>query len=232
MGGILSVSSYLAALQDFPALELLLVGHPSDEAQVRKLESHHPTRVHHLLRAGLSESDAIQEGMLQLLKRGFPFVGYWGADAEVPLEFALEWQELLGTRPALMAFGSRLRLLQHRHPGHWQRHYAGRILASAVSYVLRMQIYDTECCAKIFKNHELVTDVFATPFQTKLCFNAEIFLRLGQRENANFSVDRDCLEIPVRSWSARTRPRYGVPHLLQRAKDLILLDNRQRGQTP
>jgi hypothetical protein len=231
--GVLATSEYLAALERFPALELLLVGQPSEAAAARALQGRFPARVRLQIRPGLLESQAVQQGMLQLLDAGLPFVGYWGADVEVPLELSREWQTTLVGSDALMVFGSRLRLLQHDHPGLWQRHYVGRVLASAVSFVLGLQIYDTECCAKLFKNVPLVRSLFETPFETKVCYNAEVFVRLLELRghHPSFDIERACVEFPLPTWSARTRPRYGLVHLAQRATDLLLLGRRVRASS-
>lgn len=228
MGGAFSRLAYLEALQRFPNLALLLVGHPGDEVAARELLERYPSRVEALLQPRLTESSAIQHGMKLLLSRALPFVGYWGADAEVPIEFANDWQTRFAASNAILVFGSRLRLVQHRHPALWQRHYSGRVLASAVSFALGLQIYDTECCAKLFRNTARIRGVFHEPFETKVCFNAEMFARLATGRDDSSDLARDCLEIPLERWSARTRPRYGFVHIAERAADLVLLSKKVR----
>lgn len=228
--GVLATSEYLEALERFPDLELLFVGQSSEEAAARTLLDRFPARVRLQIRPDLLESQAVQQGMLQLLDAGVPFVGYWGADVEAPIELAAEWRAMLDVSGPLMVFGSRLRLIQNKHPGLWHRHYVGRVLASAVSFVLGLQIYDTECCAKLFKNVPLVRSVFGMPFETKVSYNAEVFMRLLdlRDRNPSFDLGRDCVEFPLPSWSARTRRHYGFVPLAQRATDLLLLGKRGR----
>lgn len=195
-----------------------LVGTWLDEPRVRFFE----------VESQASESRILQAGMKAALAQDYPFVGYWGPDCEVPLAVLEEWLARLQSSNLIMVFGSRLRLAHSQHPGLWLRHYAGRALASLVSLLLKLQVYDTECCAKLFRNNELTRRLFGTPFETSVCFDIEVFQRLLEHEatDSSFRVDRDCYEHALHMWRRRPRPRYGAANMPLVAADLVRLRER------
>lgn len=225
-------SAYIAALDDNQNLELLLVGRPKERASVSAVRERYPDRVRYLeLDTAEYESAAVQQGVRQLLTQGYDFVGYWAADVEVPLEMVRRWVGELSRTKKVLVFGSRLRLIQHEHPGLWHRHYAGRVLASVISLLLGKQIYDTDCCAKLFRNVEPVRAVFEKPFTTKVGYESELFARLLEQEvrYGRLVLDRDCMEFPLPLWRARKLPRYGLDNAHHLAADLLRVFDLVRG---
>ena len=81
-----------------------------------------------------------------------PFVGFWDADLATPLDALPDSPRPLPRIPRSKWFSVRACSCLGRHiERNALRHYAGRVFASAVSYVLRMKIYDTQCGAKLFR---------------------------------------------------------------------------------
>lgn len=218
---------FAEGLASCPWVELWLAGTSSQRSQAEGWPASAQVRFFEVER-GATESRTVQAAMKAALAEGYPFVGYWGPDCEVPLGVLGEWVARLQSSSLLMIFGSRLRLVQSQHPGLWFRHYAGRVLASAVSLLLRLQVYDTECCAKLFRNTEVSRALFAAPFETSVCFDLETFQRLLEREasDGSFRVERDCYEHALRTWRRRPRPRYSPASMPLVAADLVRLRQR------
>lgn len=232
--GELDREGFTAALERVPDLELVITGTADQRARLEPGLSAWlaaQPRVRFVeLSGSRAESALVQAGMVRVLGEGYPFVGYWAPDCEVDPTLVVEWRRRLEQEGALLIFGSRLRLVQSKPPGSWLRHYAGRVHASIVSLVLRLGIYDTDCCAKLFRNTEVTRAVFADPFETSVCFDVELFVRLLAQAAARPELDigRDCIEAPVQTWRRHAQPRYGLANAGRVANDLLLLRARMR----
>jgi hypothetical protein len=219
--------SFETALASCPWLELWIAGTSAQRELAGSWAADARVRFFEVDSRG-TESHMLQAAMKAALALDYPFVGYWGPDCEVPLTILGEWVAKLESSSLQLVFGSRLRLVQNHHPGLWFRHYAGRVLASAISLMLNLQVYDTECCAKLFRNGELSRRLFATPFETSVCFDIETFQRLLECEvqDNSFRVARDCFEYVLRGWRRRSRSRYGAANVHLVVADMIRLRKR------
>ena len=123
---------------------------------------------------------------------GADWIGYWDADLATPLsEVAtlLSYQGLLAERVDAV-FGSRISRLGARIERSYLRHLSGRAFATVAAVALRVNTYDSQCGAKLFRR-EVVQQAFGDPFVSRWIFDLEIVLRLG---SANV------IECPVHHW--------------------------------
>ena len=74
----------------------------------------------------------------------------------------------------------------------------GRILATFISNMLNLAVYDTQCGCKIFKR-ELLPIAFKDPFLSRWLFDVEIFYRLKNHYSAE-QLKSFSKEIPLASW--------------------------------
>lgn len=142
------------------------------------------------------KAEAVRQGMLHVFENkigeGADWIGFWDADLATPLaEVAnmLKYRELFCPNANVM-FASRVAKLGSDIKRSYLRHYLGRLFATALDLVLKVQPYDSQCGAKLFQT-TLVTRTFAEPFISRWIFDVEILLRLR-----NEAV----VEYPLLSW--------------------------------
>lgn len=150
------------------------------------------------------KAEAVRLGMLHALRdREQAFIGFWDADLATPLETISRFLAVFDSQPNIeMVFGARVKLLGRSVARRESRHYLGRIFATAVSRMLRLPIYDTQCGAKIFRARPALTEVLGEPFLSKWVFDVEIlarFLRLYQ--NDAHALAEVIYEYPLETWT-------------------------------
>ena len=98
--------------------------------------------------------------------------------------------------------GSRVKLLGRKIDRRRSRHYLGRIFATAVSTVLGLDVYDTQCGAKLFRVTPFIRALFEHPFLSRWIFDVEIIARLIQAKRGKNlpQADRVIYEFPLMEW--------------------------------
>ena len=125
------------------------------------------------------KAEAVRAGLLAAFDSSAEFVGYWDADLATPLEEIPRFVEVLTRLSGIdLVFGARVQLLGRSVRRSSVRHYLGRIFATAVSHVIGLPIYDTQCGAKLMRRTPELEALFATPFAVGWTFDVEILARL------------------------------------------------------
>lgn len=133
------------------------------------------------LPSNMGKAEAVRHGMLRALRAHPEYVGYWDADLSTPLEEIAAFRRLFEQRRSIeMIFGSRVKLLGRRIERSEVRHYFGRIFATAVSLMLQLPVYDTQCGAKLFRVTSHLPRMFDSRFRTRWFFDVELIARCLQ----------------------------------------------------
>lgn len=201
--GRLDVGTIRGFLGDEKDVDLVLVDDGSSDAtgdRLTEIQEGFEDRVDVLtLPANVGKAEAVRQGILRGLEREPRSVGFWDADLATPLPAVVALREVLRERPdAEMVFGARVNLLGREIQRNPWRHYLGRIFATAVSVLLGLPIYDTQCGAKIFRVTPDLPALFAEPFETRWLFDVEILARFIQRRGS--AAGAAIVEYPLERW--------------------------------
>lgn len=149
------------------------------------------------------KAEAVRQGFLAAFESNPDYVGFWDADLATPLEAIPQFCDLLDRRPEIeIVFGSRVRLLGRHIERKALRHYLGRLFATVVSFVSGLNVYDTQCGAKLFRTSEGQMALFRAPFITRWLFDVEIIARLIRaRKGTGLPPPEDVIyENPLTDW--------------------------------
>ncbi|MFZ5985800.1 MAG: glycosyltransferase [Bacillota bacterium] len=142
------------------------------------------------------KAEAVRQGMLHAktlpIYDDLDWIGFWDADLSTPLDevqYFLAYSQLFSCNIDGI-FGSRIYKLGSEIRRSFKRHYLGRLFASLVGIVLKIDSYDSQCGAKLFKK-DIIDQTFNHPFISKWIFDVEIILRLK---------NKNILECPLRGW--------------------------------
>ena len=123
--------------------------------------------------------------------------------------------------------GSRVKLLGRKIERRRSRHYLGRVFATAVSTILGLDVYDTQCGAKLFRVTPFIRALFQQPFLSRWIFDVEILARLIQaRRGKNLpQADRVIYEFPLMEWRDIPGSKLGYRDFFRAAWELCRIHN-------
>jgi glycosyltransferase involved in cell wall biosynthesis len=149
------------------------------------------------------KAEAVRRGFVQGLTSGSDYLAFWDADLATPLEVLPTFLKIFEERPVLeMIFGARVKLMGHDIRRQTTRHYLGRIFATFASHTLRLEIYDTQCGAKMFRKTDTLVRMFETPFLSKWIFDVELIARFlkDKKPIRRDQIEALIYEMPLPAW--------------------------------
>jgi glycosyltransferase involved in cell wall biosynthesis len=172
------------------------------------------------------KAEAVRRGLLEALSGRPEVVGFVDADFATPASEVLRLTELIRSPdgPAVV-IGSRVLLSGRTVVRRPLRHILGRVVATYLSLTYALQIYDTQCGAKLFRADDRLRLSLADPFATKWLFDVELLLRVrapGQGQPASVR------EEPLELWRDVPGSRLAPREVVQVLKDFRAL-HRHRG---
>jgi|APLak6261679142_1056127.scaffolds.fasta_scaffold00011_117 glycosyltransferase involved in cell wall biosynthesis len=176
----------------------------------------------HLAKNG-GKAEAVRAGLLEAMRRGATYVGYFDADLATPPEEMLRLFHHLDDPRVEFAMASRVALLGRHIERTPLRHYLGRVFASAASLALAMRVYDTQCGAKALRASPMLAEALATPFTTRWVFDVELMMRLLRGGPAGRLTPAQFIEMPLRAWEDVKGSKLSSKAMLGAAADLARL---------
>jgi glycosyltransferase involved in cell wall biosynthesis len=203
----LQPEAFIAFATQHPDLRFVFVNDGSTDNTRRVLErlcQREPGRFSAInLANNGGKGEAVRQGMLAAFEGHPAVVGYWDADLATPLSAILELVGQLETHPSVdMVIGTRVRLMGRAIHRRAARHYVGRVFATAVSLVLGIPIYDTQCGAKVFRATPTTAALFRAPFLSHWIFDVEVIARRldGFDARQRAAADSVIIEYPLMAW--------------------------------
>ena len=149
------------------------------------------------------KAEAVRQGLLRALDQGPAIVGFWDADLATPLELLPQLTNVIYMqRSVSIVMGARVKLLGWDVQRSTARHYISRLFATAVSFVLRLPVYDTQCGAKLLRAGGEIRRTLENPFITRWIFDVELLARfaLGRGGLGRPEVEGAIYEMPLPTW--------------------------------
>lgn len=177
------------------------------------------------------KGEAVRQGMLVAAEQGADLVAFWDADLATPLDEVARFVALFSEHPdVLLVMGSRVKLMGRDVQRRAVRHYLGRVAATAISLLLDMAVYDTQCGAKMFRNGAILSRVLSEPFVSRWLFDVELLARL-RREAASESIRLEdaVVELPLMAWRDVAGSNVKPGDFGRAATDLYRIARKYRG---
>ena len=191
------------------------------------LKLSHPKHIHLIhLDQNSGKATAVQTGILFFSNQNeCDRVAFLDGDLSTSLEECYELATHLNTETKFV-FASRIKKIDNQINRQWHRFIIGRILATFISKLLQLPIYDTQCGCKIF-SLELITIAFEKPFISRWLFDVEVFFRLknhfGSEQLIQFSK-----EIALKNWEDKGDSKIPWSYGLTVWGDLIKIYNQYK----
>ena len=154
-------------------------------------------------------------------------IAYLDADLSTSLQECLKLREYLH-EPIEFCFGSRIRLVGTYIERKKRRWLIGRVIATFISQMLRVNVYDTQCGCKLFTK-ALSVRLFQDQFISRWLFDVEIMFRmltLYGRERAL----KKMREVPLTSWIDKEVSSVKVSYIFKLWFDLYQIHKMYRAR--
>ena len=150
---------------------------------------------------------------------------YLDADLSTSLEECTLLAEKINTATGFV-FGSRILKTDNRIERKWYRFIIGRVVATVISKMLGISVYDTQCGCKVF-DRELVPIAFEDTFSSRWLFDVEIFFRLINAHGKKEMVAQ-AKEVPLDQWIDTEDSRVKFSYIFQLWLDLAIIYRRYK----
>jgi glycosyltransferase involved in cell wall biosynthesis len=165
------------------------------------------------------KGEAVRRGMLRAFESTPDYAGYWDADLATPLDAIPLFERVFRERPGTdVVLGARVKLLGRNIERRAARHYLGRIFATAVAVTLGVNVYDSQCGAKLFRNSDVIRAAFEAPFLSRWIFDVEILARL--RRSAP-PLPASLYELPLPVWRDVAGSKLHLKDFVRATYDLV-----------
>lgn len=156
------------------------------------------------------KAEAVRAGF-QFCKDDFQYqyIAYLDADLSTSLHECLRLTKYFCANIEFV-FGSRIAKVGSLIERNNKRFLIGRVIASIISKMLDVVVYDTQCGCKIFSN-QLAKEIFVEPFISRWLFDVEIFFRILNKYGKEQALMK-MIEKPLKRWvhndDSKVKPTY------------------------
>ena len=174
------------------------------------------------LERNCGKAEAVRRGLLHAINDlNAHAIGFWDADLATPLSAIPELLNHLNVESTQMVFGARVKLLGRNIQRKANRHYLGRVFATAVSVLLKVPVYDTQCGAKLFRVTPVLIRILKQPFHSRWIFDVEILARYTYFNKSGPGLCDCVYEYPLTTWTDVAGSKVRPKDFIQAFVDLI-----------
>ncbi|HQE33542.1 glycosyl transferase family 2 [Flavobacterium alvei] len=198
----ISNAEYSNFLNNNPEVLICFVNDGSKDntlAVLTVLKEKHPTQIQILsLEKNAGKAEAVRAGINHCnLHFQHRYIGYLDADLATTLEEFIELRNYLQGE-IVFSFGSRIRKIGSIIERENSRFLIGRVVATFISNILDIKVYDTQCGSKLF-TREISEKVFEKEFISRWLFDVEIFYRMIHLFGKEKAIKK-MIEVPLKLW--------------------------------
>lgn len=198
----ISNSEYSNFLDNNPEAFICFVNDGSTDKTLEVLnvlKAKHETQIYVLsLEKNSGKAEAVRAG-IQYCNINFQhqYIGYLDADLATTLEEFIELRNHLQDE-IIFSFGSRIRKIGSTIERENSRFLIGRVVATFISNILDIKVYDTQCGSKLFTK-EISEELFQKEFISRWLFDVEIFYRMIHLFGKEKAIKK-MIEVPLKLW--------------------------------
>ncbi len=144
------------------------------------------------------KAEAVREGIIHCNKKfNHQHIAFLDADLSTSLQECAELKIYL-SGPVCFCFGSRMMRIGAVVQRKYYRFLIGRIIATFISNILHLKVYDTQCGCKVFTK-DVSEKLFREKFISRWLFDVEIFFRMIILYGRNDVLSK-MIEVPLKQW--------------------------------
>ena len=226
------VSEYISFIKQFPNITICFVNDCSTDNThnlLLQIKSLNEDKVHIIsYNENGGKAEAVRKGVLYCNSSlNHSHVAYLDADLSTPLQELLRLSGYINEEIEFV-FGSRIMIIGTKIERKFSRHLVGRIIATFISAILGIVVYDTQCGCKIFTK-ELSMHLFKEPFISKWLFDVELFARMINLFGKDRALKK-MLEVPLNEWINKEDSKVRITYFFRLWVDLLLINYRYKNR--
>ena len=193
---------------------------------LRELQAEFPEQILLLQQSeNRGKAEAVRKGILHCHELDIaPNLAYLDADLATSLEECVSLLAYLNGKS--FVFASRILRVGSVVERKFSRFLIGRVVATTISNILGLKVYDTQCGCKVLKS-TLAPLLFEQPFRSRWLFDVELFSRMLAYYGPDKAVSL-MEEVPVKRWVDRGDSKVRLSYFFRMWKDLWLIRREHR----
>ncbi len=167
---------------------------------LKEIQQTAPDRVfiHSMVTNG-GKAAAVQGGINYCYENNLQFdkIAFLDSDLATSLQECIKVSKRI-KKNVVFAFASRIQKIDNQISRKLYRHLIGRGIATVISLILKIEVYDTQCGCKVFKR-DLAAKIFKDSFISRWLFDVELFFRIKHLYEGK-EMRKIAREIPLKQW--------------------------------
>jgi glycosyltransferase involved in cell wall biosynthesis len=226
----ISFKEYSTFLDNYPNSMICFVNDGSTDKTLEiltLLKAKHQSQIEIVsLLKNSGKAEAVRQGINYCnLNFSHQFIGYLDADLATTLEEFMIITNFLKD-DIVFCFGSRIRKIGSTIERENSRFLIGRIIATFISQILGIKVYDTQCGCKVFTK-EISELIFKREFISKWLFDVEIFFRMIQLFGKEKAIQK-MYEVPLKSWIEKGNSKVKATYFFKLWFDLYSINKKYK----